>query len=583
MPAPGSLREDEVDRVIEDEAELGARTADTEMVGRVRATRVGSAGLDLRDSVVSLGGRIAMEFDAAKMRFLPSGFVARRVEPEEEDGWRVLRRPALMGFLALMAVVLGASFTSSPFKLEMPGTWFFGEPSTAGATQSFMLLGLVCSYGGMILFGRVWIGLMRLLARRGGVPIKYLGWILALWLVPMIIVPPILSQDVFSYAAQGEMMSHHINPYLYGPYTLGAGPYVSPVNHLWANTPAPYGPLFLMVDGFLASVSLHNALGTVILLRVFAVLGVVLIAWAVPQLARLYGKDPGPIYVMAVLNPLVLLTLVGSAHNDAIMVGLLLAGLTLAKRAHPVWGVIVCALAAAIKVPAAIGIVYIGWTWMGSGVPWRQRVRPLITSALVASSVMVALSAVSGLGLGWIGNLATPGPVRSWLAPSTGIAEVLSRLSHFAGVTLPEGGVMSVTRVIGLMAAMVISLYLLAISDRIGVLRAMGLSLLFFVVLGPVVQPWYLTWGVILLAPIATGGLRRLLIGLSVVSPFIGLPGGHSLIEQLLHANPLAVAAGLMVLVGVFVIPLGRWAGRMAERPTVRSFSWRTASVGTTS
>ena len=29
------------------------------------------------------------------------------------------------------------------------------------------------------------------------------------------------------------------------------------------------------------------------------------------------------------------------------------------------WGVVLCALAAAIKVPAALGIVYIGWEWLG--------------------------------------------------------------------------------------------------------------------------------------------------------------------------------------------------------------------------
>ena len=76
----------------------------------------------------------------------------------------------------------------------------------------------------------------------------------------MLVVAPIFSRDVFSYAAQGEMMSRHINPYDYGPYTLGAGPYPNPVDPLWVNTPAPYGPLFLMVDGFLASASLHHEL-----------------------------------------------------------------------------------------------------------------------------------------------------------------------------------------------------------------------------------------------------------------------------------------------------------------------------------
>src|SRR5208283_2768090 len=114
------------------------------------------------------------------------------------------------------------SLTSSPFKLEMSGTWFFGEPSGNVATSRFMLFGLVAVYGGLVLLARVWYGMLKPLARRPGVPIHYLAWILVLWSIPMLVVAPIFSRDVFSYAAQGEMMSRHINPYNYGPSILGA-------------------------------------------------------------------------------------------------------------------------------------------------------------------------------------------------------------------------------------------------------------------------------------------------------------------------------------------------------------------------
>ena len=86
-----------------------------------------------------------------------------------------------------------------------------------------------------------------------------------------------------------------------------------------------------MVGGWSASASLHHALVTVMLLRLLSVAGVALIAYCIPKLARSYGRDPGPAFVLAVLNPLVLLTLVGGAHNDAIMVGLLVAGITAAQ------------------------------------------------------------------------------------------------------------------------------------------------------------------------------------------------------------------------------------------------------------
>ena len=519
---------------------------------------------------VELGASLSVGWQVMKARIGRPAAPAGTVGPEEDgtDDWRFLRRPALLGFVALAAIALGASLTSSPFKLEMPGTWFFGVP-VVGSTgdQANLLLGLVAVYGGLVLLARVWYGLWKTLIMRPGVPLRYLGLMLALWTVPMLIVAPLFSRDVFSYAAQGEMVSRHINPYNYGPYTLGSGPYPNPVDPLWQNTPAPYGPLFLMVDGFLATLSLHHELVTVVLLRLLALAGVGLIAWCIPKLARAYGRDAGPVFVLAVLNPLVLLTLVGGAHNDAIMAGLLVAGLTAAKYKHPVAGVVLCALAAAIKVPAALGILYVGWEWLGPGLPVRQRIRPVVTAGLMASAVMAFFSLVSGLGWGWVANLETPGAVRSWLAPATGVGLALSGLAHTVGIGVSLGGVLSLTRVVGLAAAAWLAVYLLWHSDRVGGMRALGLSMLFFVLLGPVVQPWYLTWGIIILAPIAAGRLRTVLVVFSAVVPFIGLTGGRTLISELLRANPAAVVVSVAVLVSLLVMPLGKWTTSWWREP----------------
>jgi hypothetical protein len=251
------------------------------------------------------------------------------------------------------------------------------------------------------------------------------------------------------------------------------------------------------------------------------------------------------------------------------------AGITAAKLKHPVWGVVLCTLAAAIKVPAALGIVYVAWDWVGVGVPWRQRVRPLITAGLIAGVVMVLLSKVSGLGFGWIANLGTPGTVRSWVAPATGIGMGATGLAHSVGLGISQGGVLTVTRLFGLGLAAAAAVYLLKVSDRIGSLKALGLSLLLFVVLGPVVQPWYLTWGLVLLAPVATGRLRNVVVVFTVVSPFLQLPGGHLLWHELLAYNPMAMALALIALLAALVAPLGRWstAWRDPETPAIREMT----------
>jgi hypothetical protein len=314
-----------------------------------------------------------------------------------------------------------------------------------------------------------------------------------------------------------------------------------------------------MLAGWSASLSLHHALVTVLLLRLQSVVGVALIAYCVPKLAVSFGKEPGPAFVLAVLNPLTLLALVGGAHNDAIMVGLLLAGVTAARRQHPVWGVLLCALAASIKVPAAIGIVYVAWDWAGQGAPWRERARMLVRSGFITLAVMGVLSLVSGLGWGWIANLGTPGTVRSWMAPATGVGLLISGTAHVFGVAASLDGVLTLTRAIGLLAAAAIALWCLWQRGRIGLLSALGITMLAFVLLGPVVQPWYLTWGIILLAPVATGRMLYFILGISTVVPFIGLTGGAELLNQLVHTDPITMVLAVMVLWAVAIVPLGGW------------------------
>jgi alpha-1,6-mannosyltransferase len=517
---------------------------------------------ELMDRVQSRFQRVSMSVEAARVRLIPPLALSQRVEADNggPDDWTFLRRPALLGFLAILSICIGASLPGSPFKTDLAGTWFFGDPSASNPGQTFLLLpGVVAVYGGMILFIRVWFGLVQALRYRPGAPIRTLAAMMAVWIVPLLVVAPLFSKDVYSYAAQGEMMSHHINPYDYGPGTIGFGPYTAGVGNLWLNTPAPYGPFFLMLAGWAASLSGHNALVTVELLRIMSVAGVALIAYCIPKLARAYGMDPGKAFAVALLNPLTLLALIGGAHNDAIMVGLLVAGVTAAKYRHPVVGIVLCTLAAAIKVPAAIGIVYVAWDWAGPDVELRQRVKPLVKGGLIAVAVMAVLSFVSGLGWGWIANLGTPDAVRSWMAPATAVGLVFSGALHVLHIGVSLGGVLTITRLLGLIAATVIAGYCLLHKEAMGTLTALGVTALAFVLLGPVVQPWYLTWGIILMAPVVSGRLRTLVLGLSIVAPFIGLTGGASLLKQLLATNPAAMVVAVFVLWGVVMVPLGHW------------------------
>jgi hypothetical protein len=476
------------------------------------------------------------------------------------EGSRFLVGPAVLGFLATLLIAFGVSQPDSPFVLKLPGAWFFGisanDPTT---TTKGLFLGLVCVYGGLVLLVRVWYGVVRALSHSQGVAIRKLVWLLVIWSIPVLIAPPLFSHDIYTYAAQGEMVSHHISPYQYGPFVLGpaSNSFTNLLDTFWRNTPSPYGPFFLGIAGFLTSLSLHNVLADVILLRVLALVGVVLIAVSLPTLTRSLGRDPALVFGFVLLNPVTILHLIGGGHNDALMVGLLVAGIAVAKRNHPVLGILLCALAASVKVPAAIGIVYIGWEWLGMRVPIRERVRPVVTALLIGGTVMGSLSLVTGLGWGWVENLGAPDAVKSWLSPTTFLGVFFSEALHLVGVSVAQHNVLSVTRAAGLLAALIAGVVLLLRADRIGPVKALGLTLLIVVLLSPVVQPWYLSWGLVLLAPVAAGWLRRTLIILSVSAVFIGLPGGATLFHAFIYSDPLEVAGALLLLLAIFLAPLG--------------------------
>ena len=224
------------------------------------------------------------------------------------------------------------------------------------------------------------------------------------------------------------------------------------------------------------------------------------------------------------------------------------------------------------------------WGGAGSGprASTRDRLRPVVTAGLIGAGVLGFFSYVSGLGWGWVTILGTPGAVRSWTAPTTSLALLFTAIAHFAHIGVGLGGVLTVTRFLGLLAAGIAGIWLLLNSDRIGTLKALGVTLLLFVILGPVVQPWYLSWGLILLAPVALGRLRSLIIGLSMVTAFIELPGGTQLINSLIHGDPLLIVLTLLWILVVLTVPLATWErprGR-PRRAVARRRRWADSGIG---
>ena len=458
-------------------------------------------------------------------------------------------------------VVLGAAQPGSPFTSKLPGSWIFGVPRNASTPPRHELLGMTLVYVGIIVVLSAWFWIVAMSSTSGQRAVPRLYAVLALWVSPLLVAPPLFSRDVYTYGAEGQLVSRGINPYTHGLQSVRGSTFFALADPLWRHAHAPYGPVFLDI----ARVNAHvgGVFATVEGYRLVALLGVVLVAGSIPALARSCGRDPAAALALAVLNPLVLLVLVGGIHNDALMLGLLVAGVALARGGHPVWGIVVCALGAQVKVPGFLGVIFIGWEWAGAQATARRRVQHVLGSVLVAAASMAVVSEASGLGWAWLWNLSDPGRVNSWLDPATAVGLALSHVLALLGVGAHTHTLVEAARAVALLVAAVIVCVLLTRTGRYGMPRALGWSLLAVVFLGPIVWPWYETWGLVFLALAADAWSPRVVLVLSSVACFATVPAHVAATP----ADDVVAAVVLFVVAGGAVLSLHRLYGAVVVAP----------------
>lgn len=380
------------------------------------------------------------------------------------------------------------------------------------------------------------------------------------WGAPLLVSIPLFSRDLWSYAAQAHLTSQGLNPYKVGPDQI-AGPYLDEVQRAWVDTPAPYGPLWLTAGRFIGLATGNHVYVTVFCMRLLSCVGVVLLAIYLPRLARAFGADPRLVTWLVLANPLLLMHFISGGHNDAVMLGLSVAGLALVAEARRWWlGVILVTLGVAIKAPAVLVLgfcvpVYAAQLGPGARNWWRAVVR----IGAVSLGAFAVLTVASRLGLGWIGHLNTAGGLVSWVSVPTGLALVAGHFAREFGFGDVHHILISNLRLAGEALAGLITLllwrqtYLAHPAPRPMVARALGLAMTTLVLMGPIVQPWYLLWPVALLA-IAPLSIRwqAVIAGVTVWAALLVTPQGATLFDQIVAVFAAAGAAivGAVVVLG---------------------------------
>ncbi|TML87541.1 MAG: DUF2029 domain-containing protein [Actinobacteria bacterium] len=470
-------------------------------------------------------------------------FVARGGDPGADASprpWAEARRellaPAVHGALALLVVAATATHRDTIFRGRRLLDWPISVPLISQGGDLRKWVCLVGFFGGIAVLCWAWVRICRAV-RRGGVRPAVVIAIFGVWCLPLLAAPPLLGRDAYSYNANGELIARGLDPNHNSPAALGDSDPYDAVHPAWRHTRSPYGPLALRIGAVAVALAGHRMNPSVIAMRLAAVAGVVLMALALPSLARRLGHDPGDALALAALNPLIMLNIVGGTHNDGIMLGLLVAGLAVGLSGRRVTGIVLCGLATGVKLPAAGGVLLLGWEWAGRDVPVRRRLLPVAGAGAIGLGTLALTTWFSGLSWAWVAALGIPSRANGFMAPVNALGYLLG---SFSGIDTDTA--IGVTRALGLLATIGAGVLLFWRSAALGGVRALGIALAVFAILGTTLFPWYLTWCVVLLAAAGPRALRGPLIGVSIGMCFLVTPVGGVILDNFAGAAKVGMA-----------------------------------------
>ncbi len=437
--------------------------------------------------------------------------------PKEPQGFRITRgvnalRRWMSGFLLTRWLIGGpegqASHTMRQGLLAslmiMVGSWGAGwipmhaavavhpavlplRTTDEGAITSAILLVI-----GALLLMRSWLRLVQRIDIRGPRAVPAMRKALIMWSAPMLLCLPIFSRDVYSYMAQGRVLHAGLNPYESGVSEL-PGWYAEGADGLWAESPSPYGPLFLIIAQTVWYATDGSPELGILAFRALSVLGVILMVTYIPKLASAFGARPAWAIWLCLLNPLSLIVFIPAAHNDPLMIGLVLASAWYALRRRRLAAVLLITAAVAVKPIAMVLLPFIVLLALPDTRSYLLRIREWAFGGGLSGALLIGGGLALGVGLGWFTAALSAGSAVMQAAPvgltGIGIGELAALMSDLDS----DAVAVTVYDLARLLSALVLAAILL--KPRLGnpmLWSAYGLTVV--VLASSVIQPWYLLW-----------------------------------------------------------------------------------------
>ena len=404
---------------------------------------------------------------------------------------RVLRALGALGLLGVLctAFLLSADAAAKPSEYVparvggWPG-WLAGPLADLGGTLTkggFQALVLIMSASYVL----VLIGARALPTRAlvAGILLAHL---------PLLLGPPLISQDVFGYVAFARMGAlHGLDPYTHIAAEASSDPVYAFVG--WPFKHSPYGPLFTLASYATAPLGVAGALWFFKALAVASSLGAVaLLARAAARL----GHSARWAAAFVGLNPVLLVLAVGGAHNDTLILLALALALVLSAGVDRHMRAAAATLVGAVGVKLTAGLAL---PFMVLGAPGRrERLRVALSAAL--GLLALAIVGLIGFGVHAVGFLGALGEQQQLVA----VHSIPAETARLVGLS----GTPSWWRHLYIAGFLVVLLGALWRTARGADWRiAAGWSMLALLLSTAWLLPWYAIW---LLPLAAVSGDRRL-------------------------------------------------------------------------
>ena len=307
-------------------------------------------------------------------------------------------------------------------------------------------------------------------------------------LVLAVVVPPRQSGDLWSYAMYGRMVSEYqASPYRHTPAEFRGDPIGRRVPRFWEDSRSVYGPAFTAVSVAGMAVAGRSATVARLFFQGLAALAVALALLVVDRRSH----DPVALAVLGV-NPVTVVSVVNGGHNDALVGLALLVGVLFVAARRPAWAGVALAGAALVKVTALLPLAVVAvWAWRHHG---RREATVLAGTAAAVGLAGLALAGGPAVldALGDLGGRINGGSV--WAGPYRWI-------DGSAPPAAGGGGLAGTLTVLGTVAATGLAALLVVRRGRDeGLVLATAGAVVAYLLVGAYVLPWYLAWGLPLLA-----------------------------------------------------------------------------------